>query len=277
MSDIKTIISQTISTKEYDLAPLLETIDYYHIQGSLTTEDREDVVETFNKYDLLCLPVVDHEDRLVGIVTVDDAVEVMEQEATEDFEKMAAMFPSEKPYLKTGVLELTKNRLPWLLILMFTSILSGTVLMDYEHAIQVLPLLLSFVPMLMDTSGNCGNQSSTMVIRGMAVGEIELKDVLRVIWKEFRVGLLCGLVLAAANFVRLMLQYPGRPMLSMAVVLSLVAAIVLAKIIGCVLPMLAEKMKLDPAIMAAPLITTIVDAGSLLIYFRVACALLNLA
>ena len=243
----------------------------------MTTEDREDVVETFNKYDLLCLPVVDHEDRLVGIVTVDDAVEVMEQEATEDFEKMAAMFPSEKPYLKTGVLELTKNRLPWLLILMFTSILSGTVLMDYEHAIQVLPLLLSFVPMLMDTSGNCGNQSSTMVIRGMAVGEIELKDVLRVIWKEFRVGLLCGLVLAAANFVRLMLQYPGRPMLSMAVVLSLVAAIVLAKIIGCVLPMLAEKMKLDPAIMAAPLITTIVDAGSLLIYFRVACALLNLA
>ena len=280
VTDSKRCLQGVVTVKDLLMNPydtVIKDIMDENIIYAVTTEDREDVVETFNKYDLLCLPVVDHEDRLVGIVTVDDAVEVMEQEATEDFEKMAAMFPSEKPYLKTGVLELTKNRLPWLLILMFTSILSGTVLMDYEHAIQVLPLLLSFVPMLMDTSGNCGNQSSTMVIRGMAVGEIELKDVLRVIWKEFRVGLLCGLVLAAANFVRLMLQYPGRPMLSMAVVLSLVAAIVLAKIIGCVLPMLAEKMKLDPAIMAAPLITTIVDAGSLLIYFRVACALLNLA
>ena len=213
----------------------------------------------------------------MGIVTVDDAVEVMEQEATEDFEKMAAMFPSEKPYLRTGVLELAKNRIPWLLILMFTSILSGAILMDYREAIQVLPLLLSFVPMLMDTSGNCGNQSSTMVIRGMAVGDIELKDVLRVVWKEFRVGLLCGAVLAAANFIRLILQYPDRQALNLVIVLSLMLAIVLAKIIGCVLPMLAEKMKLDPAIMAAPLITTIVDASSLLIYFKIASMLLHLS
>ena len=280
VTDSKRCLQGVVTVKDLLMNPydtIIKDIMDENIIYAVTTEDREDVVETFNKYDLLCLPVVDHEDRLVGIVTVDDAVEVMEQEATEDFEKMAAMFPSEKPYLRTGVLELAKNRIPWLLILMFTSILSGAILMDYREAIQVLPLLLSFVPMLMDTSGNCGNQSSTMVIRGMAVGDIELKDVLRVVWKEFRVGLLCGAVLAAANFVRLILQYPDRLALNLVIVLSLMLAIVLAKIIGCVLPMLAEKMKLDPAIMAAPLITTIVDASSLLIYFKIASMLLHLS
>lgn len=280
VTDSKRCLQGVVTVKDLLMNPydtIIKDIMDENIIYAVTTEDREDVVETFNKYDLLCLPVVDHEDRLVGIVTVDDAVEVMEQEATEDFEKMAAMFPSEKPYLRTGVLELAKNRIPWLLILMFTSILSGAILMDYREAIQVLPLLLSFVPMLMDTSGNCGNQSSTMVIRGMAVGDIELKDVLRVVWKEFRVGLLCGAVLAAANFIRLILQYPDRQALNLVIVLSLMMAIVLAKIIGCVLPMLAEKMKLDPAIMAAPLITTIVDASSLLIYFKIASMLLHLS
>ena len=280
VTDSKRCLQGVVTVKALLMNPydtIIKDIMDENIIYAVTTEDREDVVETFNKYDLLCLPVVDHEDRLVGIVTVDDAVEVMEQEATEDFEKMAAMFPSEKPYLRTGVLELAKNRIPWLLILMFTSILSGAILMDYREAIQVLPLLLSFVPMLMDTSGNCGNQSSTMVIRGMAVGDIELKDVLRVVWKEFRVGLLCGAVLAAANFIRLILQYPDRQALNLVIVLSLMLAIVLAKIIGCVLPMLAEKMKLDPAIMAAPLITTIVDASSLLIYFKIASMLLHLS
>lgn len=280
VTDSKRCLQGVVTVKDLLMNPydtIIKDIMDENIIYAVTTEDREDVVETFNKYDLLCLPVVDHEDRLVGIVTVDDAVEVMEQEATEDFEKMAAMFPSEKPYLRTGVFELAKNRIPWLLILMFTSILSGAILMDYREAIQVLPLLLSFVPMLMDTSGNCGNQSSTMVIRGMAVGDIELKDVLRVVWKEFRVGLLCGAVLAAANFIRLILQYPDRQALNLVIVLSLMLAIVLAKIIGCVLPMLAEKMKLDPAIMAAPLITTIVDASSLLIYFKIASMLLHLS
>lgn len=280
VTDSKRCLQGVVTVKDLLMNPydtIIKDIMDENIIYAVTTEDREDVVETFNKYDLLCLPVVDHEDRLVGIVTVDDAVEVMEQEATEDFEKMAAMFPSEKPYLRTSVLELAKNRIPWLLILMFTSILSGAILMDYREAIQVLPLLLSFVPMLMDTSGNCGNQSSTMVIRGMAVGDIELKDVLRVVWKEFRVGLLCGAVLAAANFIRLILQYPDRQALNLVIVLSLMLAIVLAKIIGCVLPMLAEKMKLDPAIMAAPLITTIVDASSLLIYFKIASMLLHLS
>ena len=280
VTDSKRCLQGVVTVKDLLMNPydtIIKDIMDENIIYAVTTEDREDVVETFNKYDLLCLPVVDHEDRLVGIVTVDDAVEVMEQEATEDFEKMAAMFPSEKPYLRTGVLELAKNRIPWLLILMFTSILSGAILMDYREAIQVLPLLLSFVPMLMDASGNCGNQSSTMVIRGMAVGDIELKDVLRVVWKEFRVGLLCGAVLAAANFIRLILQYPDRLALNLVIVLSLMLAIVLAKIIGCVLPMLAEKMKLDPAIMAAPLITTIVDASSLLIYFKIASMMLHLS
>ena len=175
VTDSKRCLQGVVTVKDLLMNPydtIIKDIMDENIIYAVTTEDREDVVETFNKYDLLCLPVVDHEDRLVGIVTVDDAVEVMEQEATEDFEKMAAMFPSEKPYLRTGVLELAKNRIPWLLILMFTSILSGAILMDYREAIQVLPLLLSFVPMLMDTSGNCGNQSSTMVIRGMAVGDI---------------------------------------------------------------------------------------------------------
>ena len=280
VTDSKRCLQGVVTVKDLLMNPydtVIKDIMDENIIYAVTTEDREDVVETFNKYDLLCLPVVDHEDRLVGIVTVDDAVEVMEQEATEDFEKMAAMFPSEKPYLRTGVLELAKNRIPWLLILMFTSILSGAILMDYREAIQVLPLLLSFVPMLMDASGNCGNQSSTMVIRGMAVGDIELKDVLRVVWKEFRVGLLCGAVLAAANFIRLILQYPDRLALNLVIVISLMLAIVLAKIIGCVLPMLAEKMKLDPAIMAAPLITTIVDASSLLIYFKIASMMLHLS
>lgn len=279
VTDSKRRLQGVVTVKDLLMNPyntIIKDIMDENIIYAVTTDDREAVVETFNKYDLLCLPVVDHEDRLVGIVTVDDAVEVMEQEATEDFEKMAAMLPSEKPYLKTGVLELAKNRIPWLIILMFTSMLTGAILVNYENALQVVPLLVSFVPMLMDTSGNCGNQSSTMIIRGMAVGDIELRDILRVMWKEFRVGIICGVVLAAANFVRLMLQYPGQTMMCLTVVLSLVLTVILAKTVGCVLPMLAKRLRLDPAIMAAPLITTIVDACSLVIYFRIACALLKI-
>ena len=279
VTDSKRRLQGVVTVKDLLMNPystVIRDIMDENVICAVTTEDQEDVVETFNKYDLLCLPVVDHEERLVGIVTVDDVVEVMEQEATEDFEKMAAMLPSEKPYLKMSVLELAKNRIPWLLLLMFTSLLTGASLVSYENALQVVPLLVSFVPMLMDTSGNCGNQSSTMIIRGMAVGDIELRDVPRVVWKEFRVGILCGIVLAAANFVRLMIQYPGQIMMSLVVVLSLVMTVILAKTIGCTLPMLAKKLNLDPAIMAAPLITTIVDACSLLIYFRIACAFLKI-
>lgn len=279
VTDSKRRLQGVVTVKDLLMNPyntIIRDIMDENIICAVTTEDREEVVETFNKYDLLCLPVVDHEDRLVGIVTVDDAVEVMEQEATEDFEKMAAMLPSEKPYLKTSVFELAKNRIPWLLLLMFTSMLTGAILVSYENALQVVPLLISFIPMLMDTSGNCGNQSSTMVIRGMAVGDIELGDVFRVAWKELRVGIICGAVLAAANFLRLMIQYPGRPLMCLTVVLSLVLTVILAKTIGCTLPMLAKRMNLDPAIMAAPLITTIVDACSLVIYFKIACILLKI-
>lgn len=279
VTDSKRCLQGVVTVKDLLMNPyhtIIKDIMDENIIYAVTTEDQEEVVETFNKYDLLCLPVVDHEDRLVGIVTVDDVVEVMEQEATEDFEKMAAMLPSEKPYLKTSVLELAKNRIPWLLLLMFTSLLTGAILVTYENALRVVPLLISFIPMLMDTSGNCGNQSSTMVIRGMAVGDIELRDVLKVAWKELRVGFLCGVVLAAANFVRLLLQYPDQPLVNLVVVLSLVLTVILAKTIGCTLPMLAKRMDLDPAIMAAPLITTIVDACSLMIYFRLACVLLKI-
>ena len=279
VTDSKRCLQGVVTVKDLLMNPyhtIIKDIMDENIIYAVTTEDQEEVVETFNKYDLLCLPVVDHEDRLVGIVTVDDVVEVMEQEATEDFEKMAAMLPSEKPYLKTSVLELAKNRIPWLLLLMFTSLLTGAILVTYENALQVVPLLISFIPMLMDTSGNCGNQSSTMVIRGMAVGDIELRDVIKVAWKELRVGFLCGLVLAAANFVRLLLQFPDQPLVNLVVVLSLVLTVILAKTIGCTLPMLAKRMNLDPAIMAAPLITTIVDACSLMIYFRLACVLLKI-
>ena len=199
---------------------------------------------------------------------------------------MAAMLPSEKPYLKTSIWELSKNRLPWLLVLMFSSMLTGGILGRYEEAFQVLPILVTFVPMLTDTGGNAGSQSATMVIRGMAVGEIELKDGLKVILKEIGVGLVCGFILAAANFIRLYLQLRGKVisgttlaspiMISLTVVISVFFTVLLSKISGAVLPMLAEKFKLDPAIMASPLITTIVDAFSLIIYFQIAALLLHI-
>lgn len=248
-----------------------------HVIKAYTTEDQEQVADTMNKYDLLSLPVVDSEDRLVGIVTVDDVMDVMEEEATEDFEKMAAMLPSEKPYLKTGVFQLAKNRIPWLLILMLSSTITGGILLKYENAFAAVPLLVSFVPMLMDTGGNCGSQSSTMIIRGMAVGEIAVTDILRVVWKEVRVGVLVGAVLSLVNFIRLMLQYPGNTMICLTVVLSLFCTVVAAKTIGCVLPIAAKTLKMDPAIMASPLITTIVDAVSLMVYFDLACRLLDMA
>ena len=214
-----------------------------HVIKAYTTEDQEQVADTMNKYDLLSLPVVDSEDRLVGIVTVDDVMDVMEEEATEDFEKMAAMLPSEKPYLKTGVFQLAKNRIPWLLILMLSSTITGGILLKYENAFAAVPLLVSFVPMLMDTGGNCGSQSSTMIIRGMAVGEIAVTDILRVVWKEVRVGVLVGVVLSLVNFIRLMLQYPGNTMICLTVVLSLFCTVVAAKTIGSIRISIGEDVK----------------------------------
>jgi len=253
---------------------LIETIMDTHVIKAVTTQDREEVVELFTNYDLMALPVVDHENRLVGIVTFDDAADVMEEEATEDFEKMAAMLPSDKPYLKTTVLEIAKQRFPWLVILMVSSMITGAILAKYEAAFSVLPILVTFIPMLMDTGGNAGSQASTTVIRGMAVGEIELDDVLKVWWKEIRVAAIVGAALSIVNFIRLMIQYPGNELVSLTVVLSLYATIIIAKSLGCLLPMGAKKLKLDPAIMASPLITTLVDAISLTIYFALATAFL---
>ena len=241
-----------------------------------TTEDQEEAVSRMMKYDFVSLPVVDREGRLVGIVTVDDVMDVMEEEATEDFEKMAAMAPSEKPYLKTGVFELAKHRIMWLLVLMISGMITGGILGRYEAAFAAMPLLVTFIPMLTDTGGNAGSQSSTLVIRGMAVGDIELKDFLKVFWKELRVSMLVGVVLSAVNYVRLIITYPGNEMVALTVALALFVTVLLAKTVGGVLPMAAKLLHADPAIMAAPLITTIVDAISLVVYFNIASSLLKL-
>lgn len=272
LEGVVTIKDLLMNPYETKIQEIMDT----NIIKTVTTEDQEEVIDLFNKYDLLCLPVVDHEERLVGIVTVDDVVDVMEEEATEDFEKMAAMLPSDKPYLKTSILELAKNRIVWLTVLMLSSMITGSILTYYEEAFAALPLLVSFVPMLTGTGGNAGSQSSTMIIRCMAIGEVEPKDTLRVIWKEIRVALVVGLILGALNYLRLMLMYPGQPVLCLTVVLSLYVTVIMAKGIGCTLPIAAKLLNLDPAIMAAPLISTIVDACSLIIYFRIACNLLKI-
>lgn len=277
--DEKRRLEGVVTVKDLLMNPYEEVIGNImdtHVIKAFTTEDQEEVADSFQKYDLLSLPVVDHEERLVGIVTVDDVVDVMEQEATEDFEKMAAMLPSEKSYLKTGVFQLAKNRIAWLLILMVSSMITGGILAKYEAAFAVIPLLVTFIPMLTDTGGNAGSQSSTMIIRGMAVGEIEPGDLFKVLWKELRVGVIVGVILGFVNYVRLVILYPGREMLCLTVVLSLMATVIIAKTIGCMLPIAAKVFHMDPAIMAAPLITTIVDAVSLIIYFQLACTLLGL-
>lgn len=272
LEGVVTIKDLLMNPYETKIQEIMDT----NIIKTVTTEDQEEVIDLFNKYDLLCLPVVDHEERLVGIVTVDDVVDVMEEEATEDFEKMAAMLPSDKPYLKTSILELAKNRIVWLTVLMLSSMITGSILTYYEEAFAALPLLVSFVPMLTGTGGNAGSQSSTMIIRCMAIGEVEPRDTLRVIWKEIRVALVVGVILGALNYLRLMLMYPGQPVLCLTVVLSLYVTVIMAKGIGCTLPIAAKLLNLDPAIMAAPLISTIVDACSLIIYFRIACNLLKI-
>ena len=258
-----------------DYAALMGDIMDPHVIKAYTTEDQEKVVETFNEYNLLSLPVVDGEDRLVGIITVDDVMDVMEQEATEDFEKMAAMLPSEKPYLKTGVFQLARNRIPWLMILMLSSMVTGGILLKYENAFSVIPLLVTFIPMLMDTGGNAGSQASVSIIRGISLDEIRFYDLPGVIWKEARVALLCGVTLSAANFVKLMLFDRVAVQVAFVICITLVVTVFVAKIVGCSLPMLAKKIGFDPAVMASPFITTIVDALSLVIYFQIATVLLQ--
>ncbi len=240
-----------------------------------THQDKEEVARMFDKYDFIAMPVVDLENRMVGIITIDDALDVMSEENEEDFEIMAAMSPSEDSYFKTSVWEHTKNRIVWLLILMLSATITGSIITHYQNAFASLPILVSFIPMIMDTGGNCGSQSSTMIIRGLATGEIELKDVLKVWFKETRIALLVGLILAVVTGVRVVIQYQN-PLLALVLGITLICTVVLAKSLGCTLPMLAKKLKLDPAIMASPLITTVVDTTSILIYFNVAVLFLSI-
>ncbi len=241
-----------------------------------TNVDRETVAEMFRKYDLLALPVVDFEGRLVGIVTVDDAIDVLSQEATEDMEAMAAIVPTDKPYIKTGVFETFIKRVPWLLILMLSATFTSAVINSYEKQLSGYVALTAFIPMLMGTGGNCGSQTSVSVIRSLSLGEIGLKDIFKVIWKEIRVAVLCGITLAVVNFLKLYFIDRISVVASAVVCLTLIVTVLVAKLIGCILPIIAKSVKLDPAVMASPFITTIVDAVSLLVYFNIATALLNL-
>ena len=262
---------------------LMTTDDNVPIKDLMETEiisvythsDQEQVAQLFTKYDLLALPVIDQDGRMVGIVTFDDAMDVMVDEATEDITKMAAINPSEKTYFETSVLQHAKNRIPWLLILMFTSIITGTIITKYENAFAAIPLLVSFIPMLMDTGGNCGSQSATLIIRGIALDEIRFTDLFKVMFKEFRISLIVGAFLAVANGVRIFIQYHN-PGLAVVIACSLMGTVIMAKLVGCTLPLLAKKVNLDPAIMASPLITTLVDTFSILIYFNIATVLFRL-
>ncbi|MCD8363815.1 MAG: magnesium transporter [Lachnospiraceae bacterium] len=233
-------------------------------------EDQEEATRIFDKYNLMALPVVDGENHLVGIITVDDVLEVMKKEATEDMEIMAAMRPSDQPYIKTPVIDLYKNRVPWLLLLMISATVTGFIITSFEDALSAYVVLTAYIPMLMDTGGNSGSQASVSVIRALSLKELEPADLPRVIWKEIRVAVLCGLTLACVNFAKLMIFDRLSVLVAAAICCTLVATVFVAKITGCTLPLIAQKLGFDPAVMASPFITTIVDALSLLIYFQFA-------
>ena len=241
-----------------------------------THVDQEEIAALFKKYDLVAMPVVDNENRLVGIITIDDIVDVIEKENTEDFHKMAAIVPYEDEYLKTGVLRLAKNRILWLLILMISAMFTGRIILKYEALLQSCIALTAFIPMLMDTGGNAGSQAATLIIRGLALGEIKINDTLKIVWKEFRVAIIVGLVLSAVNFLRIYFLENADALVALTVSLSLFITVIMAKVIGCMLPIVAKRLKIDPAIMASPLITTIVDAMSLSAYFSIAIWLIGL-
>lgn len=240
-----------------------------------TMMDQEEVARQFQKYDFTSMPVADNEGRLVGIITVDDVVDILQEEATEDIEKMAAIVPSDKPYMKTGVFETWKKRIPWLLLLMISATFTGSIITSFEDALSVFPILTAFIPMLMDTGGNAGGQASVTIIRGLSLNEIGYSDVPKILWKELRVAFICGATLSAAYFVKLMLFDKVGLGVAAVVCLTLIAAVAIAKMIGCSLPVLAKRLGFDPAVMASPFITTIVDALSLVIYFAIATEILH--
>ena len=262
---------------------VIEDIMESNVISANTLEDQESVAQMFTKYDFSALPVVDQENRLIGIVTVDDAMDVIEEETTEDFEKMAGMAPSDKPYLRTGILETWKSRVPWLLVLMLSATLTSMVLTSYETSLAACTALTAFIPMLTGTGGNSGTQASTAVIRGLSLGEVEFSDTLQVIWKEIRVAVMCGVTLAACNFVKLMtvdrilLHNTGvTATVAFVICLTMVFTVLCAKTVGSLLPLLAERIHLDPAVMASPFISPVVDVVTLIIYLQVARAILHI-
>ena len=266
-----------LSDDEEIISNIMET----NVIVAHTDDDKEIVAKEMSKYDLLALPVVDKENRLVGIVTVDDAIDVIEEEATEDVEKMAAIIPSDKPYLSTSVFEIWKNRIPWLFLLMLSATFTGAIITYFES--KLIGVLIAFIPMLMGTGGNAGGQSSVTIIRGLAVEEIRMGDIFKIIFKELRVSLLCSASLALVNFGKMLLvdnllfNNPDITVwVSLTVSLTLVLVVIVAKLVGCILPILAKRVGFDPAVMASPFITTIIDAVSLLIYFNIASSILNL-
>lgn len=241
-----------------------------------TLEDQEEVAKQFSKYDITLMPVVDREERLVGVITIDDVIDVIEEETTEDIEKMAGINPTDKPYMKTGIFETYKKRMPWLLILMFSATFTGTIIQSYQDALATYVVLTAFIPMFMNTGGNAGNQTSVTVIRGISLNEIEFSDLFKIMWKEFRIAILAGITLSAANFVKLLIIDRVSVPVAAVVSLTLIVTVTFAKIVGCMLPILAKKIGLDPAVMASPFITTIVDAISLVTYFNIATLILGL-
>ena len=251
---------------------VMQEIDVY----AITSMDQEEVATLFKKYDITIMPVVDSEKRLVGIITIDDVVDVLEEEATEDMEKMAAILPGDKPYDKTSVFETFKARIPWLLLLMVSATFTGAIITGFESKLASMTILTAFIPMLMDTGGNAGGQSSVSIIRALSLNQIEFKDIFKVVFKEFRVAILCSIVLGICNFIKLMLLDRVGVTVALAVCTTLCITVIIAKFIGTVLPIIAKKIGFDPAVMASPFITTIVDACSLLVYFKVATLILGL-
>lgn len=279
VTDSKRKLKGVVTVKELLLADENATIREImedNVISVNTSEDKEVVADLFEKYDLLALPVVDRENRLVGIITVDDAIDVMQEEITEDMELMAAITPTDKPYLKMGVFENFKKRIPWLMLLMVSATFTERIITHFESALTSCVVLTAFIPMLTGTCGNCGNQSSSTIIRGISLGEIEFKDTLKVVLKEFLIALICGIALAVVNFLKLMIFNDIGWEIALVVSVTMIAAVVFAKVVGSILPVIAKKIGFDPAVMSSPFISTIVDAVTLLIYFFIASSVLNL-
>lgn len=269
---IVTVLDMLVADSDTRVEDIMES----NVISVNTHDDQEEVARTLSKYDFAAIPVVDNENRIVGIVTFDDAMDVIRDEDTEDIEKMAALIPSEKPYMKTGIFKIYKQRIPWLILLMVSATFTGTILSHFEDALAVVPALTVFIPMLMDTGGNSGGQASVTIIRGLSLNEISFRDIFKIMWKEFRVGIMCAATIAVIAFGKVMLIDRKGTAIAGVVAVTIFCVIIIAKLVGCSLPMLAKKIGFDPAVMASPFITTIVDALALFVYFAIASRALGL-